>query len=74
MNRDLLVFYRTEPVPRDGHYLSNKRLHKIVGVGSVESAFLMQTCQGIDTYEHPDYPAMLVFIQYLCALEVKLFT
>lgn len=60
---------RTEPVPRDGHYLSNKRLHKIVGVGSVESAFLMQTCQGIDTYEHPDYPAMLVFIQYLCALE-----
>lgn len=42
----------------------------IVGVGSVESSFLVQTCQAIDSYADPDLPALMVFLQYLCAIEV----
>ena len=40
-----------------------------MGVGSVDSAFLSQHCNGVDSYHDPDYPAMLVFVEYLCALE-----
>jgi Zn-dependent M16 (insulinase) family peptidase len=41
----------------------------IVGVGSVESSFLMQTCRSINSYTSPDLPALMVFLQYICALE-----
>ncbi|KAK3592274.1 hypothetical protein CHS0354_037563 [Potamilus streckersoni] len=41
----------------------------IVGVGSVESSYLVQVVPCIDSYSHPDYPAIMVFIQYLTQLE-----
>lgn len=56
-------------VPHDLHYLSNERKLKAIGVGSVESAFMYQVSPAVDSYQHPDYPAILVFIEYLCALE-----
>ena len=45
---------------------------KIVGVGSVESSFLVQCCRGIDSFTHPDFPPILVFMEYLIALEVHI--
>ncbi|KJE89565.1 hypothetical protein, variant [Capsaspora owczarzaki ATCC 30864] len=42
----------------------------IVGVSSVESAFLMQTCPSIASWTDPDLPALLVATEYLTALEV----
>ncbi|ELU05156.1 hypothetical protein CAPTEDRAFT_140557 [Capitella teleta] len=41
----------------------------IAGVGSVESAFLIQTAECISDYEHADIPALMTFIQYLIQLE-----
>ncbi|KAL3870528.1 hypothetical protein ACJMK2_038582 [Sinanodonta woodiana] len=41
----------------------------IVGVGSVESSYLIQAVPCIDSYSHPDIPAIMVFIQYLTQLE-----
>ena len=60
-------------MPCDLKFLSNKKGKSAIGIGSVESAYLLQTCKGVDSYNHPDYPAILVFIEYLCALEVKIF-
>lgn len=59
-----------QKVPRDETFLSGKKQQSAIGIGSVESAYLLQTCQGVNSYNHPDYPAILVFIEYLCALEV----
>ena len=42
----------------------------VAGVGGVESNFLIQSVRCITSHDHPDYPAILVFIQYLTALEV----
>ncbi|CAB4004421.1 uncharacterized protein C05D11.1-like [Paramuricea clavata] len=42
---------------------------KIVGVGSVESSFLVQCCRGIDSFTHPDFAPILVFMEYMIALE-----
>ena len=41
----------------------------IVGVGSVESSFLIQWTKGMTDFEDPDYPSVLVFIQYLTQVE-----
>ena len=41
----------------------------IIGVGSVESNYLVQTAQLPLSYDHPDLPALHVFIQYLTQLE-----
>jgi len=41
----------------------------IVGVGSVESSFLIQWTQCLSDFDDPDYPAVLVFIQYLTQVE-----
>jgi len=58
-----------QKVPRELCYLSGESKIKAIGVGSVESAFLQQISPGVDSYLHKDYPAILVFIEYLCALE-----
>ena len=42
----------------------------IAGVGGVESNYLVQSIPCIKSHDHPDYPAILVFIEYLTALEV----
>lgn len=41
----------------------------LVGVGGVESSFLLQSVPCIRSYDHPDLPAIMVFIEYLIALE-----
>ncbi|XP_064616831.1 uncharacterized protein C05D11.1-like [Liolophura sinensis] len=41
----------------------------IVGVGSVESAFLIQVVPSISSPYHEDLPAVMVFIQYLSQCE-----
>ncbi len=43
----------------------------VAGVTGVESNFLIQSTEGVDCFTHPDYPAILVFMEYLCALEVQ---
>ena len=42
----------------------------VAGVSGVESNFLMQSIPCVDSFTHPDYAAILVFMEYLCALEV----
>ena len=41
----------------------------IVGVGSVESSYLVQVVSCVNSYLHEDLPAIRVFIQYLTQLE-----
>lgn len=41
----------------------------IVGVGSVESSFLIQWTKCLSDFDDPDYPAVLVFIQYITQVE-----
>lgn len=41
----------------------------IVGLGSVESAFLFRTCQAITDFNDPDLVPLLLFLQYLTQLE-----
>ena len=65
-----LFSFRLQKVPSDMHYLSNQQKLKAIAVGSVESAYLQQVSPGIDSFRHADYPAILVFIEYLCASEV----
>ncbi|XP_077994627.1 uncharacterized protein C05D11.1-like [Glandiceps talaboti] len=48
---------------------SSECLGTIVGVGSVESSYLIQTIPCVDDYNHVDLPAIMVFMEYLCALE-----
>ena len=62
---------RPTKVPFDSAYLSNKPNACAVGIGSVESSFLIQNVPGVDSFKHPDYPPLLVFAEYLCALEVS---
>ncbi|EDV28100.1 uncharacterized protein TRIADDRAFT_21141 [Trichoplax adhaerens] len=41
----------------------------IVGVSSVESSFLIQNSPCVNDYNHPDCAPLMVFIEYLIALE-----
>lgn len=63
------VLDQIQKVPRELSYLSGGKKIKAIGIGSVESAFLQQVSPGVDSYLHEDYPSILVFIEYLCALE-----
>ena len=41
----------------------------VIGVGSVESSYLVQVSSCVNSYTHEDLPAIRVFIQYLTQLE-----
>ena len=47
---------------------------QIAGVAGVESNFLAQMTPCVTSHSHPDLPAIMVFMEYLCALEVRLLT
>jgi hypothetical protein len=44
---------------------------RIAGVGGVDSNYLVHICPSVTSHTHPDLPAIMVFIEYLCALEVS---
>ena len=44
---------------------------RVVGVGGVDSNYLVQMCPCVTSHLHSDLPAIKVFIEYLCALEVS---
>ena len=60
------------PILPPSHCLSDTAAGKtlVAGVGGVESNFLIQSVPCVRSHDHPDYPAILVFIEYLTALEV----
>ena len=77
-NACLPVFRHSPPSPLPpilppSHCLSDSAAGKtlVVGVGGVESNFLIQSVPCVRSHDHPDYPAILVFIEYLTALEVR---
>ena len=41
-------------------------------MGGVESNYLVQCVPCIEDFSHPDFPAIMVFMEYLGALEVVL--
>lgn len=43
----------------------------IVGMGCLESSFFYQTTPSISSYDDPDVPALLVYLQYLIQAEVS---
>ena len=44
---------------------------KIVGVGSVESSYLTQVSQCIETFDHEDLAPIMVYLECLITLEVS---
>ncbi len=44
--------------------------HALVGLGSLESSFLLRTAPGIRDYRHPDLAPLKLYFQYLTQLEV----
>lgn len=58
------------PVAPLREFLSPAPLHtRIAGVGGVDSNYLVQTCPCVTSHLHSDLPAIVVLIEYLCALE-----
>ncbi|XP_032814630.1 uncharacterized protein C05D11.1-like [Petromyzon marinus] len=51
------------------HLLPMGQTGILIGVGSVESSYVMESTPCITDYTHPDLPAIMVFIEYLTALE-----
>ncbi|TRY64379.1 hypothetical protein TCAL_03614, partial [Tigriopus californicus] len=43
--------------------------HMIVGIGSVESSYLIQNVASLTDPDHPDYAVLLLYLQYFCQLE-----
>lgn len=43
----------------------------VIGMGCLESSFLYQTTPSINSYDDPDLPALLVYLQYLVQAEVS---
>ena len=64
-----VVHSDVEFVKRDGIDGEFGNTGLIVGVGSVESSFLIQWTKCLSDFDDPDYPAVLVFIQYLTQVE-----
>lgn len=51
-------------------FTENSIFGAVVGVGSVESSYLIQYVPCNVSHTHPDLPALLVLLQYLSQLEV----
>ena len=61
------------PILRTASFLDRTVWGKsyIAGVGGVDSSYLSLVTPAISDYGDSDYPALLVFMEYLCALEVS---
>ena len=71
-NDTVILFCSRPPLVKwDFEFLCDKAISKVVGVGSVESSFLYQTCPGIKDFKDPDYAPLLVLVEYLCTVEVS---
>lgn len=44
----------------------------IIGLGCIESSFYYQTAKCITTFDDPDLPALMLYVQYLIQTEVSL--
>ena len=64
-----VYFFRPHPQPSAVFLASPADRALIVGVGSVESSFLLHACPAIRGHDHPDLPALMVYMQYLTQLE-----
>lgn len=49
----------------------SKSYKKIIGLSSTDSSYLIQTIPSIKSYRDPDFPGLLVFLEYLSAFEVN---
>ena len=56
----------------DNNYMLKNAIPRaaIAGIGSVESNFMFERVQSIDSYKHPDLASLLVLMQYLTQIEV----
>lgn len=52
-----------------GFGLKNGVNGTVIGMGSVESAFLFHTVEAINNFLSPDLPALMLYLQYLTQLE-----
>jgi hypothetical protein len=60
------------PPPFGANGSPNPMYGTVVGMGSVDSAYLFQTAQiAVRSYSHPDYAPLMLFLQYLEQLEVS---
>ena len=71
----VFAFFSLPPVRRVSSFLAVNPVHgKIAGVGSVESSFLFQVTRCVESFDHPDLAAIMVFLECLTTLEVREFT
>ena len=71
----VFAFFSLPPVRRVSSFLAANPVHgKIAGVGSVESSFLFQVTRCVESFDHPDLAAIMVFLECLTTLEVREFT
>ena len=71
----VFAFFSLPPVRRVSSFLAANPVHgKIAGVGSVESSFLYQVTRCVESFDHPDLAAIMVFLECLTTLEVREFT
>ena len=71
----VFAFFSLPPVRRVSSLLAVDPVHgKIAGVGSVESSFLFQVTRCVESFDHPDLAAIMVFLECLTTLEVREFT
>ncbi|XP_015753163.1 PREDICTED: uncharacterized protein C05D11.1-like [Acropora digitifera] len=69
-NSSLEIPKNLPPVRRVSSFLAANPVHgKIAGVGSVESSFLYQVTRCVESFDHPDLAAIMVFLECLTTLE-----